>query len=107
VEIKQRRYGEEGNGLEVDSTGARRWYKNNQLHRVTSPALCTVRGYKSWWYNNRLHRLKGPAVEDPAQELGRCREAYHLYGRDARKSEFNSKSWRRTVFLERVVKENA
>ena len=50
-------------GLEIYSTGTKKWYKNNQLHREDGPAIEMSSGDKYWYVNGKLHRIDGPAIE--------------------------------------------
>ena len=51
------------NGMYEDSEGSRRWYKNDQLHRLDGPAIEHADGWRSWYQHGWLHREGGPAVE--------------------------------------------
>ncbi len=46
-----------------DADGAKRWYRNGQLHRDDGPAVERADGTKEWWLDGQLHRDDGPAVE--------------------------------------------
>jgi hypothetical protein len=48
--------------LEIDGRGCKRWWLNDDLHRVDGPAVEYADGHKSWWINNKYHRADGPAV---------------------------------------------
>ena len=47
----------------VDDEGTKRWYLNNNFHRVDGPAIEWADGTKSWYLNGKLHRVDGPAIE--------------------------------------------
>jgi hypothetical protein len=51
------------NGLITNSQGHRRWYQNDQLHRIDGPAIEYADGNKLWYQNDQRHRIDGPAVE--------------------------------------------
>jgi hypothetical protein len=51
---------QESNMIRAD--GIRRWYQNDQLHRLDGPAVIRADGHQEWWQNDQLHRLDGPAV---------------------------------------------
>jgi hypothetical protein len=53
------------NGLITNSQGHRRWYQNDQLHRIDGPAIEYADGNKLWYQNDQRHRIDGPAVEYP------------------------------------------
>jgi len=38
---------------EIDADGTRRWYKNEELHRVDGPAVESADGSKEWWINGK------------------------------------------------------
>jgi hypothetical protein len=49
------------NGLIIDQFGAKRWYKNNLLHRTDGPAVIWADSYKAWYFEGKYHRTDGPA----------------------------------------------
>ena len=51
------------NGLIIDQDGTKRWYQDDQLHRLDGPAAEYANGYKVWYQHDQLHRLDGPAIE--------------------------------------------
>jgi len=52
------------NGLVIDKYSNKRYYENDQLHRLGGlPAVEWVNGSKEYYENGQLHRLTGPAVE--------------------------------------------
>ena len=51
------------NGLIIDEYGTKRYYLNDQLHRVDGPAIEYVDGSMEWHLNGKRHRVDGPAVE--------------------------------------------
>jgi hypothetical protein len=51
------------NGLEIDSSGTKRYYLNGKLHREDGPAIENSDGTKAWYINDQLHRVDGPAIE--------------------------------------------
>jgi len=51
------------NGMIIHEDGAKRWYRNDELHRDDGPAVERASGSKYWYQNNQLHRIDGPAVE--------------------------------------------
>ena len=53
------------NGLEIDSSGNKFWYKNDKLHREDGPAIEYVSGHKHWFIEDMWHREDGPAIEWP------------------------------------------
>jgi len=48
---------------ETDIFGTKRWYLNDELHRVDGPAIECANGTKYWCLNGKLHRIDGPAIE--------------------------------------------
>lgn len=38
------------------------WYKNDDYHRLSGPAVEWFDGYRSWYKDDQRHRLDGPAV---------------------------------------------
>jgi hypothetical protein len=50
------------NGLEIDSSGDKVWYLNDQYHREDGPAIERIRGTKMWYINGERHNENGPAV---------------------------------------------
>jgi hypothetical protein len=53
---------EDGPAIEYDD-GARSWYLNGKLHREGGPAIEYSNGAKSWCLNGKFHREDGPAIE--------------------------------------------
>jgi hypothetical protein len=51
------------NGLITSSRGSKRWYQNDQLHRIDGPAIERADGDQYWYQNGQRHRINGPAVE--------------------------------------------
>ena len=49
--------------LKIDENGDRRWFLNDELHRVDGPAIEFNDGGKYWFLNGKRHRIDGPAVE--------------------------------------------
>ena len=47
----------------TDNDGARRWYKDDLLHREGGPAVEEPDGTRRWYKDGRLHREDGPAIE--------------------------------------------
>ena len=48
---------------EVDKFGTIRYYNsNNQIHRISGPAVIYADGPEYWYQNGRLHRLDGLAI---------------------------------------------
>ena len=48
-------------GLEIDGSGTKWWYKDYKLHRDDGPAVIYSDGAKSWYKDGLLHREDGPA----------------------------------------------
>lgn len=46
----------------VDEQGTKRWYLNDNLHRIDGPAVEYPSGYKKWYLNGERHREDGPAI---------------------------------------------
>lgn len=70
----------------IFKSGHQEWYKNDVLHRLDGPAAVCVNGKKKWnaWFQNGvLHRLDGPAEEFEDGTV-----AYHLFGKEMEKKEF-------------------
>jgi hypothetical protein len=63
-------------GLEISSTGTKRYYQNGIYHRVDGPAVEFLDGVKIWYQNGKLHREDGPAVEWPEKVQ------YYLYDKE-------------------------
>ena len=51
------------NGVYVNGTGAKIWFKNGKFHREDGPAVERANGSKYWYLNGQLHREDGPAYE--------------------------------------------
>jgi hypothetical protein len=49
--------------LKIDAVGTKRWYLDDDLHRVDGPACEYESGNKQWWLNGKVHRVDGPAIE--------------------------------------------
>jgi hypothetical protein len=49
-------------GIEINSLGTKRYYKNYLLHREDGPAIEMMDGFKSYYFNGKLHREDGPAI---------------------------------------------
>ena len=49
--------------LTIDEYGNKRWYLNDELHRIDGPAIEWLNGYKWWFLNGKRHRINGPAIE--------------------------------------------
>jgi hypothetical protein len=47
----------------VDNEGNKRWYHNDNLHRLDGPAVEYVDGSKCWFVDGKFHRIDGPAIE--------------------------------------------
>jgi hypothetical protein len=47
----------------VDDEGNKRWYHNDNLHRLDGPAMEFPTGTKSWYVDGKHHRTDGPAIE--------------------------------------------
>ena len=50
-------------GIVEDLDGAKRWYKEGNLHREDGPAVENSHGTKKWYKEGKLHRADGPACE--------------------------------------------
>jgi len=50
------------NGLVVEDCN-KRWYLNDELHRVDGPAVESADGSKFWYLHGKKHRVDGPAWE--------------------------------------------
>jgi len=48
---------------ETYSSGNKRWYLNDKLHREDGPAIEYFNGTKAWYFHDQRHRLDGPAIE--------------------------------------------
>ncbi len=59
------------NGLEIDSLGNKRYYKDDKYHREDGPAIEYPNGVKSWYINGKRHRIDGPAIE--------CADGYKIW----------------------------
>ena len=51
------------NGLIIDQDGTKRYYLNDQYHRIDGPAIEYTNGSKYWFLHDQLHRVDGPAYE--------------------------------------------
>jgi len=51
------------NGLHIDDSGNKCWFKDDKFHRCDGPAIDTADGCKQWYVDGIKHRLDGPAVE--------------------------------------------
>ena len=51
------------NGLIIEPSGNKYWYKDGILHRENGPAIVLDTGYKAWLINGLRHREDGPAIE--------------------------------------------
>jgi hypothetical protein len=49
--------------VRVYENGDREWYLNDQLHRLSGPAVEYANGDRSWYLNGQRHREDGPAIE--------------------------------------------
>jgi len=49
--------------IQTDSSGTKRYYVNDKLHREDGPAIEYANGTKYWFKNGKLHRVDGPAIE--------------------------------------------
>ena len=49
--------------VKVLTSGTKKWYLNDKLHREDGPAVEGTNGTKSWYLNGKLHREDGPARE--------------------------------------------
>ncbi len=52
-------------GLRIDISGTKRWYKDGLQHRLDGPAVIWEDGVKEWYQDGLLHRDNGPAVVYP------------------------------------------
>jgi len=48
---------------QIDMSGNKCWYLNNQLHRLDGPAIEYADGSKRWYLHGQRHRIDGPAIE--------------------------------------------
>lgn len=71
-------------GLHIDEHGNRKWYQDDQLHRIDGPAYIS-KIFQSWWQYGLRHRLDGPAIE---WTYGR--QEWYLDGVRLSKSEFKN-----------------
>lgn len=46
---------------QVDIDGTKKWYLNNELHRLDGPVVIMSDGTKEWRIHGELHRTNGPA----------------------------------------------
>lgn len=62
-------------GLHIDKDGTKRWYLNDEFHRVDGPAVIHINGTKFWFNSGLLHNKSGPAImyKDGS-------ESYYLHG---------------------------
>jgi len=44
-------------------TGSKKWYKNDEYHRLNGPAFICNNEYRAWYIDGSYHRLDGPARE--------------------------------------------
>ena len=51
--------------VKVLTSGTKKWYLNDKLHREDGPAVEYADGTKCWYLNDELHREDGPAEEWP------------------------------------------
>jgi hypothetical protein len=49
--------------VKVDDEGNKRWYHNDNLHRLDGPAIEFTSGSKCWFVDGKRHRTDGPASE--------------------------------------------
>tara|TARA_R110002126_G_scaffold60959_3_gene158117 strand:- start:3588 stop:3974 length:387 start_codon:yes stop_codon:yes gene_type:complete len=49
--------------VKVYEDGTKKWYLNDELHRIDGPAIEYSSGAKHWYLNGKLHREDGPAIE--------------------------------------------
>lgn len=48
----------------IEDNESKRYYLNNEYHRLNGPAVEYKNGRKCWFKNGKLHRIGGPAIED-------------------------------------------
>ena len=72
------------NGLVIDKYSNKRYYENDQYHRLGGlPAVEGANGYKAYWENGQRHRLGGlPAIEwvDGSKEYWENDQLHRLTG---------------------------
>lgn len=49
------------NGMEIQTDGSHRWFKDGKLHRENGPAIVYEDGTHEWWFHGKRHRENGPA----------------------------------------------
>jgi hypothetical protein len=49
--------------IEIDSTGNKWYWLNDDLHREDGPAVEWLDGSKAWFLHGKRHREDGPAIE--------------------------------------------
>lgn len=50
------------NGLHINESGDKSWYKDGEIHREDGPAIIWYDGDQWWFKAGKLHRDHGPAV---------------------------------------------
>jgi hypothetical protein len=76
------------------------WSLNDELHRVSVPALVYSWGSTFWFYRGRSHRLNGPAC------ISTNFSQYWIQGYGAADAEqFRNKHWRRLCLLRYMARE--
>ena len=65
-------------GCNIEPNGTKRWWQNDQLHRLDGPACEYANGDKYWYQYGKFHRLNGPAIEDANGYKAWCQNSqYH------------------------------
>lgn len=66
--------------------------QNDELHRLSGPAVEWMSGDKLWYVDGKLHRLDGPAVEWDSVEWEERNKEWWIEGKQYSEEEFNEKS---------------
>ena len=66
------------NGLHINESGIKYWYKEGKFHREDGPAVIYANGIHIWYKENKVHRDAGPAIiwPDGAQRWFKNGEEY-------------------------------
>ena len=83
--------------IKIDTSGNKRYYVNNVLHREDGPAKEFVSGSKFWYKHGKFHREDGPAIEfDDSRKQWFLNNTY--YGKN---NDFTNKSWK--IFIKTLI----
>lgn len=94
------------------SSGTKKWFKNNKLHRIDGPAIIWCDNSEEWLKNGKLHCLTGPAklykkyqIDDIGIKNYYIKEwwingiEYNEYDFNIKVNIFIRKYWRKWYFL--------